>query len=613
MQVAAAFKTKPSTVLQALRSTAASSNTASLEAPSYSGPASAKGEESNVPWSALLTSTDLDDEDDDGPGGVPNTGVAGHGSFFAAAGQVPGWMQRVQSNSSSSSSGSSQAADAPMQTLLNTQDDAEWAAEQQVQRLMQVLTPRERGILQLLYGSDAVELLQAAEASSSSSSGEKAGWESRSSWTTAVTSAGPRKANGSKGSTGLRQPFAKGAVPLAAVAAQYDISIERTRQLRVSALRKLQLAAADPNLLDAAAEQAAAAAAEPDAEPDAVDLAIEACAPCVRALLQLLRDYYAEHGCAPTKEVVIAGKWLGNWCVRQLQLYERKELSIQQLTALQLVAPGWLPDAAGVVQQQQQQQQREKPVRRRRQQSQLRQQQGSDARGADTQQQQQQQQQHSVLQQDQQHVQVQSSAAPGQGQERLQRLRQQRQETLATTLDAAVQEAVVLQPVSQQQQQHGLRLRKPHPAFARRFVELQQFLAQKQRYPSRLVKAERSLCMWLHYMRRIRREGKARASHVAALEALPGFSWEEDRQLRQGVGRGLPAFARRFAELQLFLDQQQRYPRHSLQAERSLFEWLMYMRKNRRLGKLPPSQVAALESLPGFRWEGRWRLSPTSG
>ncbi|WIA29811.1 hypothetical protein OEZ86_012284 [Tetradesmus obliquus] len=75
-QVAAAFKTKPATVLQALRSTVAASNTASLDSPSYSGPASAKGDDSNVPWSALLTSTDLDDEDGE-PGmwviGVPGT------------------------------------------------------------------------------------------------------------------------------------------------------------------------------------------------------------------------------------------------------------------------------------------------------------------------------------------------------------------------------------------------------------------------------------------------------------------------------------------------------------------------------------------------------------
>jgi hypothetical protein len=373
LQVAAAFKTKPATVLQALRSTTASSNTASLEGPSYVGPASAKGEEQNVPWAALLTSTDLDDEEDDGPGNAPNTGVAGHGSFFAAAGKVPGWMQQAHQQDSSSSSGSgtssgSAVAGAPMQTLLHTHSDVELETEQQVQQLMRVLSDRERGIIQMLYGNDAAGLLQAAEASSSSSSSSdaKAGWQSRSSfWATAATSA---KAT-TKTASGQRTAFIKGGVPLAVVAERYGLTIERTRQLRLAALQKLQAAAAAGGMLDASADAsgaAAAAAAVAEQKADslpasdavaAVEAAIQACAAPTRPLLQALQSYYARHDSVPPRGLKVESRNLGVWCARQRKLFQQGRLSEQLLAALQLVAPGWLPDTASAQQQQQQQQQ----------------------------------------------------------------------------------------------------------------------------------------------------------------------------------------------------------------------------------------------------------------
>jgi hypothetical protein len=486
-----------------------------------------------------------------------------------------------------------------MQTLLNTHDDAELRSEQQMQQLMEVLDSRERDVIQMLYGSSAAELLQAAEASS----GEKKGcWESRSSgWAKSATSAagvGPRKA-GKKAPNGSRQAVIKGAVPLAAVAEQFGLTVERTRQVRMSALRKLQAAAAAQGLVaGGAADGSAAASAElsllPDeaanaaaaaaADPAVVQAAINACKARTQPMLQSLHRYYLQRGRVPAADVSVGGRHLGKWCSRQYELYKQKELSQELVDVFQLVAPGWLPKAAGTKQQQHQQQMQ--PV--------------------------------------QQHEQETPAASSlGQGQERLLRLRQQRQRANDETAAAHhSQGSAAPEDADQQQLQQLLQHEHQLPQLGQ---QEQQQLEQQQQAVGVL---------------RTRRRQPQQPEHLqsalaGALPDQPAPLAQQQQQLQSQQGQQAVAappsrhrqqperrkqsvFSSRVLALQQFIAEQQRFPSISSLApahERTLGWWVVNMRRHRRNGRLGASQIAALDAVPGFEWsakQGRPRYQSSS-
>ena len=63
-QVSKVFATQPATTLRILKSTSQWLTAGSLDAPSYQGPKGSKEEGTVVPWSAMVTSDDLDDDED---------------------------------------------------------------------------------------------------------------------------------------------------------------------------------------------------------------------------------------------------------------------------------------------------------------------------------------------------------------------------------------------------------------------------------------------------------------------------------------------------------------------------------------------------------------------
>lgn len=99
---------------------------------------------------------------------------------------------------------------------------------------------------------------------------------------------------------------------------------------------------------------------------------------------------------------------------------------------------------------------------------------------------------------------------------------------------------------------------------------------------------------------------------VAALEAIPGWSWRPERR-PQVLGR---AWQARFDSLARYaLAHGHASPGYQeVWDDRRVGTWVQAQRQAHRRGVLPAAQVAMLEGLPGWRWRaprGRKKAPPT--
>ena len=149
---------------------------------------------------------------------------------------------------------------------------------------------------------------------------------------------------------------------------------------------------------------------------------------------------------------------------------------------------------------------------------------------------------------------------------------------------------------------------------------LQEFVAAN---PSSPPPASSSLVGWISRQRaeyKARHAGQASTltpERIAALEAVPGFSWAAPQP--EAVGRGAPAagggaaggpaekWQARLEELQQYVAKHGDLP----PARSSLGGWVSRQRKEHKDGALGPENAAALEGVPLWAWEvdpeARWQ------
>ena len=96
-----------------------------------------------------------------------------------------------------------------------------------------------------------------------------------------------------------------------------------------------------------------------------------------------------------------------------------------------------------------------------------------------------------------------------------------------------------------------------------------------------------------------RRCNKMTPSRAAALEAVPGWTWEVDLEA---------AWQEKLAALRAYVAAHGRLP---LQGDPSgLGAWIHHQREAKKAGnkcrhKMTPARIAALEAVPGWSWDGR--------
>jgi superfamily II DNA or RNA helicase len=140
-------------------------------------------------------------------------------------------------------------------------------------------------------------------------------------------------------------------------------------------------------------------------------------------------------------------------------------------------------------------------------------------------------------------------------------------------------------------------------------ASLQAFVQREghARVPLAHVEGGYRLGSWVNELRNAYRRGSIDRDRVAALEALPGWTWEpHDDDFRHGLD-----------ELRSYVTREghARVPRNWIENGFALGSWVTYRRSDGRANRLEADRVAALEAITGWSWDPRadnWQLGLTA-
>lgn len=131
------------------------------------------------------------------------------------------------------------------------------------------------------------------------------------------------------------------------------------------------------------------------------------------------------------------------------------------------------------------------------------------------------------------------------------------------------------------------------------FAKVKHFADTHGRMPSRSDDVRMS--NWLATQRFALRSDRLRYDRAQALSTLPGWTGA------MSSTRARQSWERRCEQLRLFVERTRRYPRTDSgdPAEVALARWVTAQREQVRRDGLAPYRIAALSSLPGWRWAAR--------
>jgi hypothetical protein len=109
------------------------------------------------------------------------------------------------------------------------------------------------------------------------------------------------------------------------------------------------------------------------------------------------------------------------------------------------------------------------------------------------------------------------------------------------------------------------------------------------------IEGDVALGVWVAKRRTEYRAGRLNHARVAALEALPGWTWDPLADDWAVAMAALRAFVAREGHA--------RVPRRHVEDGIRLGMWVGYQRTDHRAGRLDPARVAELEALPGWSWD----------
>jgi SAM-dependent methyltransferase len=124
--------------------------------------------------------------------------------------------------------------------------------------------------------------------------------------------------------------------------------------------------------------------------------------------------------------------------------------------------------------------------------------------------------------------------------------------------------------------------------FDRRLEELKAYVANKNNLPPCL---EKPLGKWVTTRRHEYKKGKLSAYRIAALEAVPYWTWDGMDDM----------FPEKLETLKAYVADENRLPRYS---EQPLGTWVCNRRKDYKKGKLSADRITALEAVPFWSWDG---------
>jgi superfamily II DNA or RNA helicase len=129
------------------------------------------------------------------------------------------------------------------------------------------------------------------------------------------------------------------------------------------------------------------------------------------------------------------------------------------------------------------------------------------------------------------------------------------------------------------------------------FLLLERFVARQghARVPKDHVEGDVRLGQWVINQRAAHNKGQLLEPQIARLEALPGWSWESPANRWDAT----------FAVMEQFVAREghARVPRHHVEGDVRLGDWLSTQQGLNRTGRLTASRVARLEALPGWQWD----------
>ena len=121
--------------------------------------------------------------------------------------------------------------------------------------------------------------------------------------------------------------------------------------------------------------------------------------------------------------------------------------------------------------------------------------------------------------------------------------------------------------------------------FPENIAKILEFVAANGRLPT---SSEKPLGVWVINQRMNNKNGDLSSDRIAALDAVPGWKWEED------------PFHEKLAKILAFVAANGRLPTSS---EKPLGYWVSMQRYNKKKGKLSPDRIAQIETIPGWKWE----------
>lgn len=145
-------------------------------------------------------------------------------------------------------------------------------------------------------------------------------------------------------------------------------------------------------------------------------------------------------------------------------------------------------------------------------------------------------------------------------------------------------------------------LHQTHPSGCRSpitpsHITPQDYVAKYGRLPQHREEVQGvALGRWVTDQRTLYRQGVLDPECVAALEAVPMFSWEPLDEFWVEHMEALRAYVAEFGALPKKREQPNGV---------ALGEWVQRQRKARKNDTLAPEKVAALEALPCWQWSGR--------
>lgn len=138
------------------------------------------------------------------------------------------------------------------------------------------------------------------------------------------------------------------------------------------------------------------------------------------------------------------------------------------------------------------------------------------------------------------------------------------------------------------------------------YATLQAFVAERERMPLAREEAQNGTAIgnWVSTQRILRKEGKLSQDRAAALEAIPGWTWDALDDAWQAACATLQAFVAERGRLPLGLE--------VAQDGMTIGRWVRTQRKMQKEGNLSQDRAAALEAVPGWTWNARPDAVPRS-